>query len=141
MRLRKIVRWLWPLVAAAGTVFAVWLVFQSHDYGRSGDAWLLAFVGTAYLIAVAFVLIFTRRWDLRALGQVVTYFADAGLYIGAGGSALGWRRPLTPEEVNLIRSGFVVGGACLVIGLVTWTVRTRGGRRNGQTPTNGMGRH
>lgn len=128
-RLSPILRWLWPLLAMAGTVFAVWLVFETHDYGRRGDAWLLFGVGLVYLVAVGFILGFTRRWDWRELGQIVTYLADAGLYIGAGGSTLGVRPAIQSWELNLIRAMFVCGGVCLVVGLLAWVVRTHGGAK------------
>lgn len=128
-RLHRTLRWLWPLLAMAGTVFAVWLVFETHNYGRTGDAWLLLGVGLVYLIAVGFILTYTRRWDWRALGQIVTYLADAGLYIGAGGSALGVRPAIQGWELNLIRAMFVCGGVALTGGLLAWVLRTHGGKK------------
>lgn len=123
------VRWAWPLTAVALTVYAVWRAFLHVDFSRNDDAVLLAFIGSAFLVAVAFLVVFTRRWTLRALGQVIAYLADAGLYLGAALPQLGVRRPLTPGDVTLLRAGFAVSGTFLVVGLVWWFVVDGG--RNG----------
>jgi hypothetical protein len=123
-------RWTLPLFALAGTIYAVWLLwFHRHLSTPRTDGQLLACVGLAYLIAIGFLLFFTRRWTMRALGQIATYGADAALYLGVGASALGWWPPYSRDELNLIRSGFVVGSACLVVGLFAWAIqRRRAGR-------------
>lgn len=130
--MRATVRYMGPLLALAGTVYAVWMVwFQRHSSTARSDGALLAGVGFAYLCAIGFLLGFTRRWTVRALGQVATYAADAALYLGIGGTALGWWRPYSASELNLIRSGFVAGGSCLVVGLFAWAIAKRRGEAHG----------
>ena len=125
-RVRRFCRWVWPLVSLAGTIAAVWwLWFEAHDATRRNDATLLVWIGIAYLIAIAFLLSFTRRWTLRGLGQIATYGSDAMLYLGLGGAGLGWWSPFSEGQVNLIRAGFVVGGTGLVLGLVWWMIVIR----------------
>lgn len=121
------IRWGLPLLLTAGTVYAVYRVFVHIQFSDRDNGWTLAGMGGCYLIAAAFLLSFTRRWELRSLGQVVTYLADAALYLGLGLHAVGRRRPLSLHDQNAIRAGFVVGGALLVLGLVWWLI-VDGGR-------------
>jgi hypothetical protein len=129
--MKPLVARLVPLLLAAGTVFAVWLAFSQHEFTPRDrdDAYILTFIGSAYVVAALFLLAFTRQWSLRGLGQLGTYLGDAGLYLTAGGSRLGWRGPLTEAEANLIRALFVVGGCLLISGLAWWGIATHGGRR------------
>lgn len=123
------VPWAWPLLATAGTVWAVWAVFRRGPVGRDTDSWILVGIGAVYAFAALAILLGTRRWDSRALGQLLTYLGDAGFYGVIGASRFGWRGGLSGAEVDLIRALFVVGGALLGFGLLFWLGRTRGGTR------------
>lgn len=123
--MKALLNWLLPLLAMAGTVVAVYLVwFERHLSTARTDGELLLFVGGCYVVADAFLLGYTRRWTLRELGQVTTYAADAALYTGLGSAGLGWRW-LSADGLNAVRSGFAVGGAALVIGLVWYAWESR----------------
>lgn len=123
--LRWVAMWAWPLLALAGTVYAVWLLFETHAASERDDMYLLYGIAGAYAVAILFLLAFTQRWTMRGLGQLATYAADAGLYFGA---ATG--HALTDGERNLLRALFTVGAVCLVTGLFWWGIRTRGGTRD-----------
>jgi hypothetical protein len=114
------IRWGLPLLLTAGTVYAVYRVFVHVQFSERDNGWTLAGMGACYLIAAAFVVGFTRRWEMRSLGQVVTYLADAGLYLGLGLAATGHRHPFTLRDQNVVRAGFLVGGPFLVLGLLWW---------------------
>lgn len=122
-------RWLWPLAALAGSIYAAWRLFLHIEFSQSDDARILLGIGGSYLVAIAFLLIFTRRWDLRSLGQVATYAADAGLYLSLGVPQFEHWHPMTPEEQSLLRASFTVGCSFLLVGLLYWVITTRGGRR------------
>ena len=115
-----LIRWLWPLLATTLTIFAVSRLFLHVNFTNSGDTALLLFIGFVFLFAAAVLVIFTRRWELRGLGQVVTYLADAMLYGGAGLARLGAWGGLAGNEagIALMRAMFVVGGVFLVVGVV-----------------------
>ena len=128
-RLRTIARWLWPLLALAGTIWAIRnLWFDRHLATARTDAELLVYIGACYVVAIAFLLACTRSWSLRSLGQVATYSSDAALYLGAGGAQLGWWGALGGGDLNVIRAGFAVGGTLLVIGLGAWVAASRRAR-------------
>lgn len=120
----------WPLVALAGTISAVGLAFNRREFDTGDDGWLLLVEGVSYLLAVIVLIVYTERWTLRGLAQVATYAADAGIYVGVGGAAVGLRSPLSDLEINLIRAGFVVGGPLLIISLIGWVVIDLAERRN-----------
>lgn len=126
-RIDGAVRWGLPLGLTAGTVYAVYLVFVHIDFTPADNGWTLVGVGGSYLVAAAFLLAFTRRWEMRALGQLVSYLADAGLYLGLGLAGVNHRHRLSLQDQNVIRAGFAVGGTLLVLGLVHWLI-TDGGR-------------
>lgn len=124
-RLPGFVRWLWPILATAGTIYAVWAVFMDHKFTEREDGWLALSIGLSYLVATIFLVANIRRWSFRSIGQVVTYLADSGLYVGAGLVKLGRWHPRTEGELTLIRAAFVVGCTFLVLGLVWWAVQRR----------------
>jgi hypothetical protein len=131
--LEGVARWALPLLLTAAAVVAVFLFFRHIDISRSENGLILVVAGGAYLVASAFVLGFTRRWELRSLGQVVSYLADGCLYLLLGLGLMRRHGPLTRDEQNWIRAGFVVGGPLLVAGLVLYALRLwrdeRGPRR------------
>jgi hypothetical protein len=122
-RVEGFARWLWPLAATAGTLYAVYVVFTHIEFSRRDDGWILVAMGGCFLFAALVLLVFTRRWELRGLGQVVTYLADGALYFALGANSLGWRDGLSASDQNAIRSGFAVGGTFLVFGVLIWVWR------------------
>lgn len=122
-RLQRFARWVWPLLALAGTVYAVWrLYFQRHHVTPAGDPWLWVGIGVAYLVAIVAILITTERWNLTGLGQIATYTADTTFYLGIGLGQYGWRHTITIGEINMGRAELAVGGPCIVIGLLWYAV-------------------
>jgi hypothetical protein len=124
--MRRFVHWAWPLLATVATVAAVARLFAHIEFSRRDDGGILLGMGLAFVVALAFLVGYTRVWTLRGLGQVATYLGDATLYLILGAANLGWRGPLRDWEANTIRAAFVVGGAFLVCGLGWWAWSTRG---------------
>lgn len=108
---------IWPLLALFGTVYAVKTVFGYHSFSDQENAAVLLSIGVTYIIAIMFIIYYSERWSLRALGQVATYTSDSLLYIAIGFSALGKRGRASESLNDFLRSGFVVGGILLVTGL------------------------
>lgn len=139
-RTQRFLRWAWPLLALVGTISVVWrCYFQAQAVTPKQDPWVPVGIGVAYLIALAFILGTTESWSLRGLGQVATYVADAGLYLGLGLPMYGHWHAFTPGELNLIRACLAVGGTFLVLGLVWWRVSSWRESRARPEPTPWVG--
>jgi hypothetical protein len=113
----------WKLLLAVGTMVAIWQAFNRHTFNPKGDqidSWILVGIGVAYLLAMVWMIFWNDEWTTRGCGQFLTYLGDASLYGASGLWRIGWRHPLTAQEMNLVRACFVVGGAMLALGLVVW---------------------
>ncbi len=117
------VKQMWSVFLSLGTVVGLFFAFRSHGYepgdqDNAFDSWLLFFLGVGYGMAVLNMIILNEEWPLRAHGQLWTYVADALIWGIIGADRIGLRRPIMDNELTLIRASFIVGIACLIIGLL-----------------------
>jgi hypothetical protein len=118
--LRDSIAYTLPLIGSLIAVGLVYLFLSHADISSTTNAWILFGIGCVYVFAATTLLIFTRRWPLRTVGQLLTYIADALVYLYLGSVYLGFHDPLIPSEQNVIRSLFAIGGPAIVIGIVLW---------------------
>jgi hypothetical protein len=113
------------LSAAVATVLAVFGLLTHFKASPRFDTFTLLLIGGTTGAVAVLMLIFTRRWSIRALGVLCQMVADCLLYGGAGLAELGWIHPLAqdPQRQNLIRSLFIVGSLGILIGVLIylWT--------------------
>ena len=123
-----IIKYAAPLLAFILAIVITYFVYSNVHVTHNTDGWILVGIGSVYLFSSATILVFTRQWELRSLGQTATYFADALLYLGLGLGILGFTGGLQVGQQDFIRSLFTVGGAAIVIGVHLWYIRRRKGR-------------
>lgn len=125
-KIKPFLLWALPIIATWATIWAVFSAFQSYESHIDAD--ILLFIGGSFLIAALFLVGYTRHWTWRGLGQTFAYLSDAGLYLGWGASAKGWRGSLDRKDYDLLRAGFIVSASLLIIGLATMVARRHGTR-------------
>lgn len=119
-----------PLLPAILLAFVAWLILNAHPASSRTTSVILLISGVSYLLAAATLLVFTKRWAMRGVGQLLTLLGDASLYLAIGISTLRGEQ-ITKFEANLIRAFLVVGGPMLLIGIIVWVVRTHRSPRPG----------
>jgi hypothetical protein len=129
------------LLLSVAAVYGVYVALRDNsvESGHVIDTRLLIAMGFGFALAAVVMLLFTREWSLRAVGQFLTYVGDAALWGGVGAARVGWTHPITPGELQIIRATFIVAIVALVLGLIWWLFqwgRTRWRRRNGWDGTN-----
>lgn len=114
-----------PVFLACGTVYGVYLVFAAHDIEPAStiDTRIVVAMGVAYLMAALVMFGQNERWPLKAIGQFVTYLADAQLWLGVGAGRLRWRHDIDTRDLQILRAWFVVGTAALILGIVVYEGR------------------
>ena len=110
------------LLGLASTVLAVWGVLMWHNASETFDTATLLVIASTTGSAALLMLIFTRRWSIRALGVLCQMIADALLYGSAGLASLGWIHPLAedPQRQNLVRAFFIVGSIGILFGILVY---------------------
>lgn len=113
------------LSALVATLLAVWMLLTRYNASTRFDTASLLLIGATTGITAVLMLIFTRRWSIRALGVLCQMLADCLLYGGAGFAAHGWIHPLSedPQRQNVIRALFLVGSVGIMVGVLIylWT--------------------